>query len=211
MNANAIPPVIKPRRRFRWLKWLGLCLLAVVVAAVLFVVNLFILSRDARALRNAVAAATPAGMHERLELSLGGPLFGLVRGGLRFVPDVPAEARSAMQSLRGAEVGIYQLKNSGTNARPAVFAAADTAMTKRGWEAVVRVLHGHDAVAVYVPSRLKPGQPMRAQVLVLKDQECVIASVRADLEPLLKLAERAIEEKLDSDQPVLALGLARHD
>ena len=209
MNANAIPPVIKPRRRFRWLMWLGFCFLACAVAAVLCVVNLFILSRDARALRNAVAASAPAGMQERLELSLGGLVFGLMRSGLRFVPDVPAEARSAMQSVRGAEVGIYKLTGSGVSERPALFAAADAAMTKRGWEAVVRVLHGHEAVAVYLPTKLKPGQPLRVQVLVLKDQECVIASVRADLEPLLKLAEHAIKDELGTHQPVLHLGLAR--
>jgi hypothetical protein len=208
MNATAIPPVIKPRRRLRWLAWLGLCLLACCVAAVLFVVNLFILSRDARAMRNAVTAAAPAGLQTRLELSVGGVVLGLARGGMRLVPDVPTEARSAMKSMRGAEVGLYRLNSPGGKNPAALFQAADEAMAKRGWEMVVRAVHGQEAVAVYVPVALKPGRPLRALVLVLKEQDCVIASVRADLEPLLKLAEQAIADGLREHPLPLQLSAA---
>jgi hypothetical protein len=196
MNPSAIPPVLKPRRRSRWLTWLALCLLACFAAVVLFVVNLFTLSRDARALRDAIFAAAPAGTQERLEVSLGSVAFGLARNGLGLVPDVPPEAHSAMQSLRGAEVGIYRLNQPGSAGQSALFQAADAAMAQRGWEGMVRVARGEEAVAVYVPAVLKPGRPIRALVLVLHEQDCVIASVRADLEPLLKLAEGAIEEGL---------------
>jgi hypothetical protein len=196
MNPTAIPPVLKPRRRSRWLTWLALCLLGCFAAVVLFVVNLFTLSRDARALRNAVVAAAPAGMQKHLELSLGSVACGLARGGLGLGPGFPTEARRGMQSLRGVEVGIYRLNHSVTMERSAMFRATDEAMTKRGWEGMVRVARGKEAVAVFVPAALKPGRPIHALVLVLHEQDCVIATVRADLEPLLKLAEQAIEEGL---------------
>ena len=111
-----------------------------------------------------------------------------VRAGLSFVK-LDAGARAALQSVRGAEVGVYQLPSGAKPPdRAAMLAAADAAMAGRGWDRVVGVMDGRDLVAVYLPDEIASARRMKCCVMVFDGREMVVVSARANLEPLLEYA-----------------------
>jgi hypothetical protein len=69
-----------------------------------------------------------------------------------------------------------------------MLAAADSAMTVRGWERVIRVIDGHNLVAVYVPGKNISAHHLKCCVLVLNGKEMVLVSVQGNPEPLLRYA-----------------------
>jgi hypothetical protein len=188
MNPNALPPVLKPRRRWRILKWCLAAFAVLAAVAVWQVASLFFLSRDARVLRDAVRAANRGEMRKQIELSLGRLPFGLVRSGASFVKLDP-EAKAAISSVRGAEVGVYAFPQEALPAtRGAFMARAGAAMERRGWTRVVGVTERNQSVAVFVPDTADLASTLRVMVLVVDKRQCVIASARIHPEPLVELA-----------------------
>jgi hypothetical protein len=125
---------------------------------------------------------------QQIALNAGRLTLGAVRAGLSCVKLDPV-TRAALQSIRTAGVGVYQLP-SGTPPpdRAAMLAAADSAMTARGWERVVGVMDGKDLVMVYVPGKNVTVHRMKCCVMVFDGEEMVLVSAQGDLEPLLKCA-----------------------
>jgi hypothetical protein len=175
-------------------------LLLLTVVIVVEVVSCFHLSSDTRALRNSLIKSSGVEWRQRIALHAGGLTLSAVRAGLSFV-QFDAGARATLQAVRGAEVGVYQLP-SGTKPpdRAAMLAAADGAMTARGWDRVVGVMDGQDLVTVYVPDKTASARRMKCCLMVFDGQEMVMASARADLEPLLKyaLTQPDVADKLRS-------------
>jgi hypothetical protein len=189
--------------------FLGIAL-AVVLAAVLvtaYAVTGYVrLSRDTGALRDSLMKSTAAAWNKQIEVNVGSLTLGLVRFGFSFV-DLDPEARLALESCRGAEVGVYHLQEGQVPLRcTPMLSAADQAMTARGWERVVGVLHPSELVAVYVPRNMNSAKDVRVCVLVLNREDMVVVSGRSNLEPLLQLAMKHVDG-MPKDQKWCALGI----
>jgi hypothetical protein len=148
------------------------------------------LGSDARVLRDSVAKATAAELSRKVELSVGWFTLWLVRAGLSLA-DLNPVARAAVDTVGGAEVGVYQL---GRQARPldygSVLEAADKMMAEHGLYRVVGVAGQAEVVGVYVPTALPRGHTLRVCVLVLDARQLVVVSALANVEPLMELAMR---------------------
>ena len=188
MNPSSLSPV--PRRPARRLWLWGLLavplLLLVLLAAV--VASCFRLGSDARALRNELIKSSGVEWRQQIALNAGRFTLGAVRAGLSFARLDPG-ARAAVQSIRAAGVGVYQLP-SGTPPpnRAAMLAAADSAMTARGWERVVGVMDGKNLVTVYLPEKNVSVHRMKCCVMVFDGKELVLVSVQGNPELLITYA-----------------------
>lgn len=187
MNSSSHPPATRRlARRFGFWGLLAtpLLLLALLAAGV---ANCFRLGSDARAMRNELIKTSGVAWRQQIALNAGSLTLSAVRAALSCVKLDPG-ARAALQSVRNATVGVYQLP-AGTPApdRATMFAAADSAMTARGWERVVGVLDGEDLVTVYLPKKLSV-QRLKCAVMVFDGKQLVLVSARGNLEPLLKYA-----------------------
>jgi hypothetical protein len=169
---------------------------AVAILGAVRVVSFFRLSPDGRAVRESIVRAGGASWHKKVEISAGAVSVGLARFGLSFVDQIPREARTALQALKGAEVGVYERSAAGDmGSRSSMLTAADRAMTDRGWERVVGVMDRHDLVLVYVPKDLRSARRTRVCVAVVNERDLVVAVARADLEPLLQLARDSLGQQ----------------
>lgn len=188
MNPSSLPPVTRrPARRPWLLGFLAASLLLLVLLAA-GVASCFRLGSDARSLRNELMKSSGVEWRQQIALNAGRLTLGAVRAGLSCVKLDPV-TRAALQSIRTAGVGVYQLP-SGTPPpdRAAMLAAADSAMTARGWERVVGVMDGKDLVTVYVPGKNVTVHRMKCCVMVFDGEEMVLVSAQGNLEPLLKCA-----------------------
>jgi hypothetical protein len=154
----------------------------------------FRLSSATQALRSCVIESVPGQWHKRFAVHVPGLTLGLVRFGSRFFK-LPPEPKAALETLYGAEVGVYNLPDApSTLDYSAMFTAADKCMRRRGWERIFGVARGRQFVAVYVPRNLRTVKRMACCVAVLNEQDLVVASARGNLEPLLALATQRLPE-----------------
>src|SRR5207249_1368616 len=118
-----------------------------------------------------------------------GPLsLNLARAGLAFV-DLEPEARTALNAVRSAEVGVYTLCGERQHLNlAAMLSAADRTMAGRGWDRVVGVMNGRELVAIYVPAQARSTRNMKVCLVTVNGQELVVASARSNLEPLMEIA-----------------------
>jgi hypothetical protein len=185
-------PSDKPRLKLRWI-WIALPLSMLLTLGLIVVglIGFVRLGPDGRCLRDSLllsAAAQTIQCQKKIELSAGGLTFDLLRAGLSFAP-LPADARTAVQALRGAELGVYHIPGGmGCLDRAALLTAADQAMARRGWERMVGVAKEQELVAVYVPTTQSASGLMHACVAVFSRTELIVVSARTDLEPLMELA-----------------------
>lgn len=189
MQAAPAPPVIRPPARRRWL-WIGLVFVLIVLTALgvlaVGVASFFHQSSDTRTLRKELTRASGTDWQQRVGVSVGALTLGLVRAGLTWAPMEP-EARAALRTVRGAEVGVYELAQGAARPdRTAMLSAADGVMRGRGWERIVGVLDGGQMVGVYLPADLSTARRVKACVVVLDERQLVVVSARANLEPLLE-------------------------
>ena len=167
------------------LLFLGCCALGIV--------SMFHLGSEATALRRTVMGSVPGLWDKTIALRVGGVTTALVRGGSRFF-HMPAEPRAALDSLRGAEVGVYRLREQpGRVECGPILAQADKAMAARGWARVVGVVQEHQLVAVYMPKKGVSARRMKCCVAVLNERDLVVVSARGNLEPLLAIAQKHLE------------------
>ena len=192
--------MVRPPAKRLWLRVMLVALLLLPIVIALEVVNCFHLSSDTRALRNSLIKSSGVAWRQRIALHAGGLTLSAVRAGLSFV-HLDAGARAALQSVRGAEMGVCQLPSGAKQPdRAALLAAADAAMTARGWDRAVGVMDGQDLVAVYLPGKTTSVRWMKCCLMAFDGQEMVVVSARANLEPLLKyaLAQPDVADKLRS-------------
>jgi hypothetical protein len=167
------------------------------------VTGYFRLSSETATLRQGVMDSAGGTWDKTIAVNIGGMTMGLVRLGARLFLLDP-EPRAALETLRGAEVGVYKLQSAPLcTDRASVFATVDKAMAGRGWQRVVGVCKDQELVAVYVPRKPMAPRRMRACLMVWHDCDLVVASARGNLEPLMALAA----ERLDLSQ--VQRGLAR--
>jgi len=196
------PPLNRPSAKLALL-WIGLTLLLPCVALgamILGVASYFHSSSDTRALRKGLMDASGVEWQQQISLNIGSLTFAAVRAGLLFVP-LDSEARAAVEAVRGAEVGIYQLTSDRN--RPdsaAMLAVADRVLNDRGWERVVGVLHGEELVSVYLPAKTISARRVNCCVLVFDGERMIMVRATANLEPLLQClrTETNLRAKLPS-------------
>jgi hypothetical protein len=200
MNPPPVPALDRPSAK-RALFWIGLTVLFPFVALGLMalgVASYFHLGSDTRALRNGLMEASGVEWRQQLGLNIGSMTWGAVRAGLSFVPLDP-EARAAVQAVRGAEVGIYELASETKRPDGAdMLAVADRVLNERGWERVVGVLDGEILVGVYVPAKTVSARRMKCCVMVFDGRRMVVVRASANLEPLL----RCLRNRLDLGSPI---------
>ena len=191
MNATPAPPLIQPRSTH--LRFLIVFAVLLLVPAMLFVsvaagvTSYFRPSSDTKALRNGLIKASGVEWRQRIAVNVGGLTFGAVRGGLSFFP-LDARAQAALEAVRGAEVGIYELASAEQPDCATMLTAADQAMAARGWDRVVGVIDGHDLVAVYISEKTTSARRMECCVMVFDGEHMILASAKANLQPLLQMA-----------------------
>jgi len=195
MNAP-LTPALNRSSAIRALFWVGLTILLPFVAVALMakgVASYFHLSSDSRALRNGLMEVSGVEWRQQIGLNIGGPTFGVLRAGLPFL-SLDHEARAAMQAIRGAEVGIYELESSTKlpdNA--AMLALADGVLKAQGWERVVGVIDDEKLVSVYLPANSISVRNVSCRVMVFDGDRMILVAARANLEPLLE----CLNDKID--------------
>ena len=196
-----MPPVIRsaqaPRRNLRVRA--GYAVLALMLGlptlCAVGIAGYFRLSSATKALGTSVMDSVPGQWDKRFAVHVGGLSLGLVRWGSSFF-DLPPEAKAALEAVHGAEVGVYKLEDSpSTLDYSAVFTSADKSMRRRGWERMVGVAQRGQFVAVYVPRHLDTLKRMACCVVVLNEQNLVVASARGNVASLLDLAMQHLPER----------------
>jgi hypothetical protein len=187
MNPSSHPPAARRSARRLWLWGLlatPLLLLALLAAGV---ASFFHLGSDARSLRDELIESSGVAWRQQIALNAGYLTLGAVRAGLSCVRLDPA-VRAALQSVRSGGVGVYQLPaETPPPDRAAMLAAADSAMTARGWERVVGVMDGRGLVTVYLPENVSVHR-LKCCVMVFDGKQMVLVSAQSNLEPLLRYA-----------------------
>lgn len=174
-----------------------------VCVCVIGITGYFRLSSEAAALRQSAMGAVPGEWHKKIALHVGGLTTGLLRAGSRFIKLDP-EPRAALESLHGAEVGIYKLQAEPEVVDGSAFLVrADRAMSACGWERVVGVSKERELVAVYSQRRGVSCHDLRCCVVVFQGRDLVVASAQGNLEPILEIARSHID--LERTRPFLAL------
>jgi hypothetical protein len=167
--------------------------LVIFVTAIVGLTGFFRLSSPTAALRTSVMSAVPGPWDKTIALRVGWFTTGLVRTGARFFA-MPPEPRAALEALHGAEVGVYKLQHEPASADfRTLFATADRAMKRRGWDRIVGVAENQQFVAVYFPHGKVSARGVKFCVVVFQGRELVVASASGNLEPLLKIAEEHID------------------
>ena len=181
-----------PERRRLWVFVFG-GLAASVLLLALGIYRLFALSSEATILQRELFAAEGFEGVRRVQGTVGPVLLGGVRTILRFIPDVPSEARDVLAAIKSASVGVYELDAlPSAEKRHDAFAAADAAMERRGWTRIVSVTERRQRVVIYTPSEAEEGSHLRVCIAVCDHQQLVVVSARADAEKLGEFVQRQI-------------------
>ncbi len=192
MNTTSTPTPPAPsspgRRIFIWfLGLMAFCGVALVVA----VVSVVTLNRDAAALRDEVLDAIDHRARTQVQLSVGPTLLAATRSVLAFIPEVDAEARLALSSVRRASVGVYELSATpSAAARATMLKTADGTMNRRGWTRAVAVNDGDDLVLVYLRENIGSGSKQKVCVAVCSERQLVVVAGTIDAAPLAQLVAR---------------------
>jgi len=174
-----------------------LCLLLSCAAGV---AGYFRLSSESRVLRSSLMESVGGEWDKKFAVHVGSLTMGVVRLGSHFI-HLPPEPRAALDTLHGAEVGIYHLREEphSINAT-AIFDGADRAMKARGWDRIVGVTHERELVAVYFPRKVVLPSKMSCCLMIFHNRELVIVSARGNLEPLLEIARKRMDHIKDEMQ-----------
>lgn len=148
----------------------------------------FKVSSDVQTLRDRVMKTSGGKWEKQIEIGVGAITVNLAKAGLSFVHLDP-EARTALRAVRGAEVGVYELRHLRGTFDPTTFLdAADKALLTRGWDRLVGVMDAHEFVAVFVRNDVCSPSDVKFIAAVFDGRELVLASARSNLEPLMELA-----------------------
>ena len=160
---------------------------ALFLVASVFLTGCFRPGNETQILRESILKASPDQWDEKFEFGVGRLTLALGKLGLRFL-DINPDAKTALSSLRGADISIYKLAHANKSSRGSIMAAADLAMKEEGWDRLVGVRRDGQMVGVYVPRKMDSPRNVKVCLFVLSGQDFVCASAASDLEPLLALA-----------------------
>lgn len=177
-------------KRLRARHWVLLCLVGLFFFVLVGLVRLFLLDGDAGALRDGLNEPAGSALKTKVQLSLGPVSTRIARfcAG-RFVA-LSKDQREFLSSVRGLSVGVYEIA-SGHGDEPGILTRSrlgelDARMDKRGWVRLVAVGERDDAVLVYTTKDEIEGSEARFCVALADRGQLIVASVRADLEPIVR-------------------------
>jgi hypothetical protein len=190
----AVPTPFPARRRSPW-RWILITLGGLTTLAAVFFITLLLSFRmggEARALRQAVLAATPGEWAPRFEFGVGRLPAWLARAGFHLAEgklNLPPEARFGIDAFRSADIGVYRRHHaSSQDSSSTILAKVDSSMAAQDWESIVSVQDAQHNVRIFVPKNLSDLRATQACVFVMENDELVIVSARLNLEPLVELA-----------------------
>lgn len=190
------------RAQPRW--WLRILVTLILVLAVMgalagvAIANVVTLSREAAALRTSVLAQNELPARLQVQGSAGPVLLGMVRNGLKFIPDVPAEAHQALAAVRTLSCAVYRLDGDATSSQRAKLTQRALATMKgRGWERTICVQDTTDTVLVFTRPE-ENNRRVRVCVAVCSGGDLVIADATLDPERLSGL----IYQQLAANRPI---------
>jgi hypothetical protein len=148
----------------------------------------FRLSAETAALQRSLLKSASGHWNKTIAVNIGPITMAVVRNAFRFVR-MEVEPRTAIESLRSAEVGVYKSAVGGVRVdRGAAEIAADKAMKSKGWERAVSVSHGNDWIMVYFPRKTMASKTVKCCFLVLHDDLLVVGGAGVNSGPILALA-----------------------
>ena len=141
----------------------------------------------AETMRTHLVPADEAPAQTQVDVRLGWLPLTLGRLVVSLTP-APREAGLALQSVREADVAVYQWNpNREFTAPKPDLAALDSTLERQGWNRVVQVQEGLQSVLVYVANNSRMERDLTACVAVSDRDQLVIAGGRFDLEALAEL------------------------
>lgn len=165
-------------------------LTALGILAVIVLVNLVTLTRDAAVLRRAIVDVNGLDTTLRIQGSIGPTMAALLRTGLSFFDAVPPDATAALAAVRGGSIAVYELAEPvDSTAGAELVRAATVTMARRGWTRVVAVRDGGDTVLVFTPTR-ESSSRLRVCVAVCSQRELIIGEARLSQRELAELVAR---------------------
>ena len=186
MNQPSVPLEKRYSNFLRWFGGIVFALVLLILLLALGVISCFWLSSDTRTLRNGLLASSGVDWHQQIALNVGGLTLDVARTGLSLVP-LDEHARAVLRSVRGMQIGIYQLSAVEKSPdRSTMLSAVDEVMVARGWERVVVVMAERELVAVYLPQKLATAQRLNCCVTAFDGEQMLIASARINPEPLVQ-------------------------
>lgn len=112
--------------------------------------------------------------------------------------DIETEARSALRTLRNAQVNVYKLSEQPTRrVQLELIERMETHMRELGWTRCLCVLDHHDVVLAHVSDSIRDGDSLEVCVVVLSNRDLVIVGARCDAEALSQLVNVALSRHRD--------------
>lgn len=131
-----------------------------------------------------------------IEVTIPGWIMTLGRVGAS-LSHLDPEARVLLETLRSGRIGVYELSESpGRESRLAMLETADAQLLENGdWNRIVTLIDNEELVVVYTDdSTLDASDDVELFVIVMDHRDFVMASARANAEPVLQLASSALED-----------------
>ncbi|GEM_PF-2202852 len=174
------------------LMMLGLALVVSVGAMVYLSIRPTSSFRD---VQDIVLNELPQKPNMRISVRAPSVIVSLARFGLSFVDDIDDEARLAMESIRGGQVGVYQLPQPVSQANKVrIMSRVDAALSKNKWSRSGAVVERDEMVLVYAPDNLDDPGDLEVLTLVLSNNELVLVSAKGDLRPVYQIAQSHFDE-----------------
>lgn len=147
-------------------------------------------SSEFRDLQDAIISELPRKPSVRVAVRAPALLVSLAQVGMIFIDDVDDEAKLAIQAVQGGQVGIYQLRGHvSQREKLRILRAADVAMNDNEWTRVTAVVEDDAMVLIYTPADIDDPRDLQVMVMVMNDEELIIASASGDLYPLYEIAK----------------------
>lgn len=167
----------------------------------------FLPGGQTRTLGRAVLTEMPGEWDRQISVGVGRLPVALARVALGFV-DLEPEVRAGLRAFRCGDVAIYRHRqgyHSSSQGPGTLLSRARATMSEQGWDPIVTVLERDQAVMVFVPEGERGAHSLQACVLVLEDDQLVLASVEANVQPLMDLLQdhlQKVEGARDDGRPV---------
>lgn len=184
-----MPSPQSSNRGRRFLLWsLGVIVILSLILG--YTVNRLVrIDRDASLLRDEFVQSVDLPVHSRVQLNLGPATLLPARFFIRFIKEIPPEARLALSAARRASIGIYSLDTYDRAIDPSTFLnSAMKKMEARDWNLAVSVRDGNDTVMVYLPRNWSLDDEIDVCVAVCDGSELILVSAGLRMEPLMELA-----------------------
>ncbi len=193
----AMSPTQSSNRGRRFLLWsFGIIVILSLILGYA-VTRLVRIDRNTSQLRDQFVQSVDLPVRSRVQLNLGPAALLPARFFIRFVKEIPPEARLALSAARRASVGIYSIDTDGREVdQKALFDLATEKMDARDWNLAVSVRDGNDTVMVYLPRKWSLDDEVNVWVAVCDGSQLVLVSAGLRMEPLMKLAAMHLPEDI---------------